>query len=219
MLLISDEVLQQVKEEFDKHLKNQIELVTFTKESGECKYCKQMIGICDELASTSDKITVVNYTAESDPDKVQKFGIDKYPAMIVKRSNSSNGRIRFYGIPAGHEFGSLIEDMKMVSSDEPVVSSKAMEIISKIDKPVDIKVFVTRTCPYCPRAVIAAHKFALVNDNIVGEMIISSEFPEDTEKYGISSVPHIIINGDVQFVGARGDDEFAKFVQEAYNHM
>lgn len=219
MPLISDDVLQQVREEFEKHLKNKIELITFTTESSECKYCKEVVGICEELASTTDKISVTSYSLEGNPDKIKEFEVTKYPALAVSKPGSINGRIKYYGIPSGYEFGSLIEDIKMVSSNEPMVSSKAMEIISKIDKPVSIKVFVTTTCPYCPRAVGVAHKFALVNENITGEMIEASEFSEDTATYGVSSVPHIVINGDVQFVGARPDEEFAQFVLEAYNHL
>ena len=123
-----------------------------------------------------------------------------------------------YGIPSGYEFGSLIEDMKNVSNGEVEVSSKAMEIINKIDKPVSIKVYVTPTCPYCPKAVGTAHKFAILNKNITGEMIESMEFEQEAEEVGVSSVPHIVINGEVQFVGAYPDDQFAEYVMEAYSN-
>ena len=69
-----------------------------------------------------------------------------------------------------------------------------------------------------PPPVGTAHKFALANSNISGEMIEAGEFSGDASEFGVSSVPHIVINGDVQFVGARSDEEFAQFVLEAYNH-
>lgn len=219
MPLINDDMLQQVREEFEKHLKSNVELIAFTSESVECRYCAEVVEICKDLATVTDKISVLTYTQEASPDKIEEYKVSKYPAIVISRPGSSSGRIKYYGLPSGYEFGSLVEDIKMVSANEPVVSSKAMEIISKIDKPVNIKVFVTTTCPYCPRAVGVAHKFAMVNENITGEMIEASEFSEDTANYGVSSVPHIVINGDVQFVGARPDDEFAQFILEAYNHI
>lgn len=76
---------------------------------------------------------------------------------------------------------------------------------------------MTPTCPYCPKAVETAHKFALLNRNITGEMVESLEFENEAEEAGVSSVPHIVINGDVQFVGAYPDEQFAEYVMEAYN--
>ena len=93
-----------------------------------------------------------------------------------------------------------------------------MELLAKVDKPITIKVYVTPTCQYCPRAVGTAHKFALLNKNIKGEMIESLEFDKEASDAGVSAVPHIVINDDVTFVGAYPDDQFAQYVIEAYNH-
>ncbi len=218
MSLIKEDDLQFLKDEFQKNLSSEVDLVVFSVEGPDCKYCKEVVEICEELSLTSDKIHVKKYDFSIDRKIAEEYGVTKYPALCIVRSGEKEGRIKYYGIPSGYEFGSIIEDIKMVSSNEPRISSKAMDIISKIDKPVTIKVFVTTSCPYCPRAVGTAHKFALINKNITGEMIEAGEFSGDAGEYGVSSVPHIVINGDVQFVGARTDDEFAQFVLEAYNH-
>lgn len=112
----------------------------------------------------------------------------------------------------------MIEDLKGVSKNEAEISSKAMEIVAKIDKPMKIQVYVTPTCPYCPKAVGIAHKFALLDKNITGEMIEASEFYKESEEAGVSAVPHIVINGGVNFVGAQLDEVFAEYLLEAYNH-
>ncbi len=218
MPLIREEDLQFLKEEFKKYLVDNVELVVFSSENEDCKYCKEVVQICDELSQTSDKLSTKVFIYEKDSEEVKAFGIEKSPAMVVTKSGVRDGRVKYYGIPSGYEFGSVIEDIKMVSSNETNISSKAMEIISKIDKPINIKVFVTTTCPYCPRAVGTAHKFALANSNITGEMIEAGEFSADAGNFGVSSVPHIVINGDVQFVGARSDEEFAEFVMQAFTH-
>ncbi|MFX0162431.1 MAG: thioredoxin family protein [Candidatus Hodarchaeota archaeon] len=43
--------------------------------------------------------------------------------------------------------------------------------LKEIDKSVHIQVFTLTTCPYCPKAVHMAHKFAMVNKNITADMI------------------------------------------------
>ncbi len=218
MALIRDEDKKYLMDEFNKYVSNDVDIVVFTTSKEECKYCKESIELATEVSELSDKIHFVNYTMEENKDLASKFNVTKYPTTIVTKHGSTDGRIRYSGLPSGYEFGSLIEDIKNVSKWEADVSSKALEIIKKIDKPLNIKVFVTPTCPYCPKAVGTAHKFAILNPNITGEMVESLEFEKEAEDAGVSSVPHILINGEVEFVGAYPDDQFAEYVLEAYSH-
>lgn len=219
MPLIREEDKQYLTDEFTKNLTNPVDLVVFTSNDSDCKYCKESIQLAEEVAELSDKINFKSYVFEENEDKAKEYGITKYPATVVAKEGEADGRIVYYGLPSGYEFGSLVEDFKLLSTGEADISSRAMEVISKIDKPVKIQVYVTPTCPYCPKAVGTAHKFALVNKNITGEMIEALEFSDDAEQAGVSSVPHIVINGNVQFVGAYPDDQFADYVQEAYSQL
>lgn len=216
--MIRDEDRKYLEEEFTKHLKDNVDLVVFTSEDEKCQFCNETKSLAEELSTINDKINLKVYEFEKDKEVVEKYNVTKYPATVVAKSGETDGRIVYYGIPSGYEFGSLIEDLKNVSRNEAEISSKAMEIVSKIDKPVKIQVFVTPTCPYCPKAVGIAHKFALLNKNITGEMIEAQEFPTESDEAGVSAVPHIVINGDVNFVGAQPDEVFAEYLLEAYNN-
>ena len=217
MSLIKEEDKKFLSDEFNKYLKDNVDLIVFTSDSADCKYCKETVQLASEVADISDKINITIYNIDKDREIAEQYAVEKFPTTIVEKSGEKDGRIKYSGLPSGYEFGSLIDDIKSVSSGEADVSSKAIEIISKIDKPITIKVFVTPTCPYCPKAVETAHKFALLNRNITGEMVESLEFENEAEEAGVSSVPHIVINGDVQFVGAYPDEQFAEYVMEAYN--
>ena len=218
MPLIREEDKKYLIQEFEKHLKDDVDLVVFTSEDADCKYCMESNELAEEVAEVDGKIHLVKYDFDKDKEIAKEYGVDKYPTTVVAKHGVRDGRIKYTGLPSGYEFGSLIDDLKNVSKWEVEVSSKAVEMIKKIDKPVTIKVFVTPTCPYCPKAVVTAHKFAILNDNITGEMVESLEFEKDSEEAGVSSVPHIVINGEVQFVGAYPDDQFAEYVLEAYSH-
>lgn len=219
MALIRDEDRKYLSEEFEKYLKDKVDLVIFKSDSEDCKYCEQTVEIGKELASINSKINLIVYDFSDEKAREEYGGVTKYPAVVVAKSGEKDGRIKYYGLPSGYEFGSLVEDIKNVSrGGEAPVSSKALEVISKIDKPIKIKVYVTPTCPYCPRAVGTAHKFAILNKNITGEMIESLEFESEAEEVGVSSVPHVVINDEVQFVGALPDDQFAQYVKEAYEN-
>ncbi|MCL4332345.1 MAG: thioredoxin family protein [Candidatus Thermoplasmatota archaeon] len=215
MVLIQESDQKYLREEFSKSLKSNIELIVFTAEDGQCKYCKETVQLAEEVSSLTGKIKLTIYDFNKDAEKARELGVDKYPTTIVCREGSIHGRVRYAGIPSGYEFGSLIEDIKMVSDSEVKISSKAMEIISKVKNPVRIKVFVTPTCPYCPRAVETAHKFAFTNEKVSAEMIETSEFNKEAQDAGVTAVPHIVINDDIKFDGARPDEEFAEYVLEA----
>lgn len=81
------------------------------------------------------------------------------------------------------------------------VDKSLIKRIKKINKPVNIKVFITLACPHCPGAVQTAHRLAMLNDNIKSEMIEAQTFSDMSVKYKVSGVPKIIINEDIELVG------------------
>ena len=103
----------------------------------------------------------------------------------------------------------------MLRKELLIFSRKSERVIKKIDKPVDIKVFVTPSCPYSPIVVRAAHRFAIENQNIRAQMIESMEFDELTEKYKVMGVPKTIINDSMQFDGTLNDELFAQKVSDS----
>lgn len=80
--------------------------------------------------------------------------------------------------------------------------------LKKITKAINIKVFITMTRPYCPSAVLNAHRFALENDNIRSCMIDSTEFIPLSNKYRVYAVPKTIINENIQFEGSLPAEKF-----------
>lgn len=119
-----------------------------------------------------------------------------------------NVGIRLYGVPAGHEFATLLNAINIVSKSSSELSEQTIEKLKTISKPVHIQVFVTLSCPYCAPAASMAHNMAVENDNIKADMINAQEFPELAQKYNVFSVPKIVINETVQFEGAVDENAF-----------
>jgi len=63
-------------------------------------------------------------------------------------------------------------------------------------------VYVTPTCPYCPRAVLLAHKLALASDLVTADMVEATEFPHLANKYHVYGVPRTVINEVIHIEGA-----------------
>jgi len=148
-------------------LENEVKLVMFGKEGDEhCEVTKELV---EELGALVEKVTAEVHDMASEQELAKEFGIDKVPALIVMGDQDYG--IRFYGVPAGHEFATLLEDIRDVGRRDPKLSDEIGEQLSKVDKPVKMEVMVLLTCPYCPKAVRTAHRFAMASEHITGEMI------------------------------------------------
>jgi glutaredoxin-like protein len=205
MGLIKEAQQKQLKDIFDK-LEGNVKLVYFTQEM-ECPFCKETRELLQDVSSlSSNKIALEVYDFVADKDKVEKYKIDKIPATVVEGAKDYG--IRFYGIPAGYEFTSLINSIVAVSNGKSVLKDETKEALKKLKDPVLIQVFITLTCPYCPKAVEMAHRLAMESDLITAEMVESSEFPVLVQKHNIMSVPRVIINDKVDFEGAIPEKDF-----------
>jgi glutaredoxin-like protein len=141
--LLNEEIKKEVQTEL-QGLKNEVKLIVFTQEI-ECEYCNENRMLAEEIASLSDKIKVEVYNFTLDKNKVEEYKIDKIPAIAVCDVTGKDYGIRFYGIPAGYEFTSLMEAMRMVSSGESGLTEESKKELQKLNKPVHIQVFVTLT--------------------------------------------------------------------------
>lgn len=211
MALLDDESKSHLKHMM-ADLKDEVTIKLFTQEK-ECRFCEETLQLVNEISEVSDKIKVETYDFAKDKEIVAWYGIERVPAIVVE-GDEDNG-VRFYGIPAGHELNSLIAVIKLVSTGDSPLKPDTVDALANLANPVHIKVFVTLTCPNCPPAVHIAHQMALASPNVKAEMIESAEFPELAEKYGVYEVPKVIINDQVEFVGAIPEKAFLKFVKKA----
>lgn len=145
MSLLREEDRQHLLNEF-KALKTPVKLVVFTQEM-ECQYCKETRMIAEELAGLSDKILLEVYDFAADKEVAEQYHIDKIPATVVMKGGDTpkDYGIRYFGIPSGYEFSSLIEDIMMISQGESGLSPATREFVAALTQPVHLQVFVTPT--------------------------------------------------------------------------
>lgn len=202
MALLQQKDRDYIIKEFEK-IQRPVKLVMFTQEF-ECDYCRDTRLISEEVASLSNKITLEVYDFVKDSALAQQYGIDKIPATLVMHGGDQpkDYGIRYYGIPAGYEFTSLIHDILMVGTGESGLSLEMKKWIAELKTPLHLQVFVTPTCPYCPPAVLLAHKMAMESDFIHADMVEATEFPHLSNKYDVMGVPRTVINEDIHVEGA-----------------
>jgi glutaredoxin-like protein len=109
----------------------------------------------------------------------------------------------------------LIGAILDVSKGDSGLSQKSRDLLKDIDQAVHIQVYVTPTCPYCPPTVRLAHRLAIESDMIWSDMVESNEFVPLAQKYGIMSVPKIIINDRDGIAGSLNEELFVAHVLHA----
>src|SRR5512133_1112899 len=112
MRFIEDNVKAQLLAAFE-NLVNPVQLVFFTQKE-VCNACADQEELLREVASLSSKLTMKRYDVILNGDEVMNYKIDKIPATAIVGKRDSG--IRFFGLTAGFEFKTLIEDIIMVSS-------------------------------------------------------------------------------------------------------
>lgn len=210
MALFNQETTTQLEQIFEG-LKNPVTIALFTDK--ECETCPDTIEFMTEVEALSTKINLEKFDINADEAKT--YGVDKVPAIVLLDNNKKNHDVKFYGIPAGHEINSFISGLMELSGAGEKLPEAMETTLSGLDKKVNIKVFVTLSCPHCSGAVSKAHKLAFENSNIEAEMIECSTFPELANKYNVSGVPKIVFNDTEELVGNQPFEQFLDAVMKA----
>lgn len=203
MSLMDDETKDKVRESL-LEMDSPVHLLVFTEKT-DCSMCADTKMIADELSSLGDKLSFEELDIKENQDIADQFGVDKVPAIIPLKGSGKDGKymgVRFFGIPAGYEFTSLLDSVLTISRGVVGISEEGQDYLKNLDKDIHLQVFVTPTCPYCPRAVVLAHHMALLNDRITADMVEAQEFPQLSQKYKVMGVPRTVINEDHHQEGA-----------------
>jgi glutaredoxin-like protein len=166
------------------------------------------------VAELSEKINFESYDFVKDKEKAEEFGIDKIPGLAILGKKDFG--LRFFGIPSGYEFQTLIEGMILVSTGDSQLPAGAVDALAKAaTNPVKIKIFVIPTCPNCPVLGAMAFQFAVANSNISVDIVEIAEFPHLANKYDVIGTPKAALNEKVQFEGLVPPAQFINFIQQA----
>lgn len=201
---------EQVQEMF-LDLEHDVTLHVFLKDH-DCLYCNDTREIAKQIAELSEKISVEIHTGSLDDPLAKKLRVRFIPAIVVHGEKEYS--IRFYGIPAGHEFGALVGTIVDASTGVPSLPPDIVEDIRAIDREVRIQVFTTPQCPYCPNMVRMANQAAILNPLIGADMIESLEFKELAQEYEVFGVPKTVLN-ETTFIEGMATPEI--FINKLYD--
>lgn len=169
--------------------------VEFVYEPSEHSSQPELKEFLSDIAATSPRLAVKSSAGA--PSPVPRFHL------------AHNGRptpLSFVGIPAGHEFTSLIlailnTDGKGKSPDEAIIAR-----IKRLKGPIELRTFISLTCETCPDVVQALNLIALLHPQFKHEMVDGSFVPEEIQALGVQGVPSVMAgellvhSGRIQFI-------------------
>ncbi len=209
--LLNEDVTKQVKEYLNP-MKSNVKMVLFTQED-PCNTCQETKQLLSEVSELTDKLTLVEKDLNADASDAEKYGITLTPSFVMLDENDDYQGVKFNGIPAGHEINSFLSALMDMSGIDFGLADTIGSSLDNLETPVNIKVFVTLSCPHCPGAVSNAHRLAMSHPNIESEMIEAQTFGEISQKFNVSGVPKIVINDTHELVGNQPIQEYLKTIE------
>lgn len=207
MPLLSDRERETVERQLSS-VRRPVTLLFFTQTIGAPETALVTRQILDEVASLNPLVNVDEANLILDKERAAAFGIDRIPAIALL-ANGEDTRLRFLGAPAGYEFASLLEAIALAGSgDSGLTAESRKQIADHVREPLDVLVFVTPTCSYCPRAVTLAHRMAIESPLIRASCIEATEFMDMATTYRVTGVPKTVVNGEIEILGALPEAEF-----------
>jgi len=203
--VLNDQIVKQIEEAFAE-VQEPVQVLLFGSKDN-CDYCNETQQLLEEVTALNDKLELSVYDMQENADVARQFNVTNTPGIVIAAKDNAevkNLGIQFSGIPSGHEFSTLINDIVIVSKRESGLDEKTREFLKNLTEPLHLQVFVTPTCPYCPRAVLLAHQMAMENPQmIIAEGVEATEFPDLANQFNVRGVPQTVINaGKGMVVGA-----------------
>jgi alkyl hydroperoxide reductase subunit AhpF len=142
MALLTDEVTGELREAF-AGLVNPVRLAVFSQALAE-PLSEEVRRLVEELAALDGRLSAESRNFVIDRERVSELGIERIPAIAVLGETQDYG-VRFYGLPTGYEFGSLVESILDVSQGSSGLSDETRVGLAVLDKDVRVRVFSTPT--------------------------------------------------------------------------
>jgi glutaredoxin-like protein len=199
---LNEKILKQIEEAFTE-MQEPVQILYFGSQD-QCDTCAETQQLLEEVAAVHSKVELTMYDLQKNRDIAEKFNVTNAPGIVVAAKDNAEVRnlgVQFSGTPSGYEFSTLINDVLAVSRRDSGLSNTTREFLKQLHQPVHLQVFVTPSCPYCPRAVLLAHQMAMENPQMIrAEGVEAMEFPELANRFNVRGVPQTVINSGAGIV-------------------
>jgi NADH-dependent peroxiredoxin subunit F len=144
----------------------------------------QLQALLGDIAQASPLVSIVE--THGGPHRAPSFSVG---------APDESPRVRFAGLPMGHEFTSLVLALLQAGGYPPKVDDAVLQQVRGLDGDFEFEVYVSLTCHNCPDVVQALNLMAIQNPRIKATMIDGSLFQGEVQEREVMAVPTVFLNG------------------------
>ncbi|MDR2109145.1 MAG: FAD-dependent oxidoreductase [Coriobacteriales bacterium] len=168
-----------------------------------------------EFAALAPKVAVTFLQSGAEPAREQELGVTLLPALVLTDGDGQSLGVQFHGVPSGHEINSFVLALYNAAGPGQPLDEALVRRARALEQPLNIKIGVTLACSLCPDVVAGAQQLALVNPQVSAEMIDVTRFGGFKARWGVMSVPAVVINDERIVFGKRDLNELLGLLEDA----
>lgn len=175
-----------LKQQLDTYLQNIINPIEITVSTNGSKKAEELLDLAREISELNSKIDLI----------VDEAPQGRAPQMAIAPKGEAP-RVRFAGIPMGHEFTSLVLALLQAGGHPSKAEKALLDQAKGLTQSLNFEIYISLTCQNCPEVVQAMNLMATLNPNITTTMIDGALFQDEVEKREIMAVPSVYLNGEL----------------------
>ena len=172
------------------HFQNLVRPVRLVAALDDTPASAQLRELLDDLARASDLVQVEIDGAGATDGRRPSFAVV---------ADGVDGRVRFAGLPLGHELSSLVLAVLQAGGHPAKVDETLLERIRALPGGLRFTTYFSQSCQNCPDVVQALNLLAILNPGVHHVAVDGSAFRDEVEQREIRAVPVVYL----------GDDEWA----------
>lgn len=187
--MLDDALKTQLKDTFSR-LDRTVRITAWLDATDASAEVRALLG---DLADASARIELVE--AEAEGERTPSFGLH-LPGEPV--------RVRFAGLPLGHELTSLVLAVLHVGGHPAKEAAETLAQARELEGTYAFETYFSRSCQNCPDVVQALNLLAALNPGVTHTAIDGAVFQAEVEQRQVMAVPAVFLNGQ-PFASGRMD--------------
>jgi len=178
--MLKDDLKRQLRGYLER-LRHPVELTAWLDDSEASRALRALL---DDLSRASERVRVVEGRGAD----------ERRPSFGVGRPGEPP-RLRFAGLPLGHEFGSLVLALLHVGGHPPREEEELLEQARAIEGELAFETYFSQSCQNCPDVVQALNLLAAQNPRVTHTAIDGAVFQDEIEARQVMAVPTVFLDG------------------------
>lgn len=178
---------------------------------------KKLRGTLEKLGEEEKGLKIDFLEKSTHEEKFKKYAMELVPGSVI--IGKKDYGIKYHGVPQGKEYKAYKSLLELVSKGEIGLKEDTIKKIKSLEFPLEIMVFTTPPCTYCPKAINVASQFAMANEKITAVFVDSVYFDELAEKFEVTSVPKIVINKMAVIETQTSEKKYEELILNMISHV